>query len=627
MERPVIKALMTPKYMRLIELQNEQLAITKEMFDEGLNDYYRKDTYYPPVAARLNWLNKLRLRIKIPMDDLLFLNNPVLETEEGLHMQSMYEQMIELIEDEEEYVFEGWAEEVPDECELHLNKSLLVRDEDMLLSLNFAPELVAILREVKYMNILEKEDIPQEAVDLFARVEELTKNIWNLNRTIQWYNWLRTKTKPVEYELIFDQMVEIDKAIDLLIETLNWNSDMWETINAIHESVKDLYDRVYQAQINLRKVLTTMDKWAIIPLYDRKDGKKDQLLYLDDRSERRHRRYKVIKDSALSIALMLDDNYRLYLKAEPPCDECEEEEEIEEVASPTPVASRKGKRDKDKKKGDEKPEEKADDDKKSKKGKKKGKKGKKAPKVVEEEENAVPEELEDTLVEERRIKWVSYLGYVDGLVGDMLLKAVMYSFGVYLSEMEPGRKAPLFEVAMELQEPYIRFVPSLNEDDEGCFYAIMKSILDDIVTMSEMIPRVAVHLDLLHYRCTIENNEDVQEIVKETLSKVQDGTTKAINYSQNFEKYSYLWLDNRQAFLKQFLLYGRVLTPEEAEIVMEDSAAIKETPPSINQFKAQIDYYEELYHTVSLRIISYLHKIYKIYTCIIFFAYLRCQKR
>jgi dynein heavy chain len=68
---------------------------------------------------------------------------------------------------------------------------------------------------------------------------------------------------------------------------------------------------------------------------------------------------------------------------------------------------------------------------------------------------------------------------------------------------------------------------------------------------------------------------------------------QAVDYSKNFDQYSYLWLDDRSLFLKQFLLYGHQLTAEELEIMMaaaanEELAGLTETPPTTKLFKEQV---------------------------------------
>lgn len=69
-----------------------------------------------------------------------------------------------------------------------------------------------------------------------------------------------------------------------------------------------------------------------------------------------------------------------------------------------------------------------------------------------------------------------------------------------------------------------------------------------------------------------------------------------MEYRNSFENYAYLWVDDRQEFLRQFLLYGHVLTAEEIEAAGEEGVA--ETPPTLVQYKEQVDTYEQIFTAV-----------------------------
>ena len=58
-----------------------------------------------------------------------------------------------------------------------------------------------------------------------------------------------------------------------------------------------------------------------------------------------------------------------------------------------------------------------------------------------------------------------------------------------------------------------------------------------------------------------------------------------------------MWVDDRKEFMRQFLLYNHVLTAEEIEAHAE--SGVTESPPTLDQFRAQIDSYEMLYKEVS----------------------------
>jgi dynein heavy chain len=75
------------------------------------------------------------------------------------------------------------------------------------------------------------------------------------------------------------------------------------------------------------------------------------------------------------------------------------------------------------------------------------------------------------------------------------------SLSVFVDEMEPGHaRFPLFEVSLQLQEPYVVFIPSLNADDSKGFYHLVDSLLHDIVQMSALVQRVARHISQTNYK-------------------------------------------------------------------------------------------------------------------------------
>jgi dynein heavy chain len=53
--------------------------------------------------------------------------------------------------------------------------------------------------------------------------------------------------------------------------------------------------------------------------------------------------------------------------------------------------------------------------------------------------------------------------------------------------------APLFEAQLELHEPDLLFVPPLDPDAPGSFASVVEGLINDIVKMASLIPRIAVH--------------------------------------------------------------------------------------------------------------------------------------
>lgn len=85
-----------------------------------------------------------------------------------------------------------------------------------------------------------------------------------------------------------------------------------ETIQSLYAKIKQLVDRVVRAQQNIKELETTIETWSTLPLFERRDGKKENLLNIDDRTERIQRRYEQIEQTSKSIASLLEENYKLF---------------------------------------------------------------------------------------------------------------------------------------------------------------------------------------------------------------------------------------------------------------------------------------------------------------------------
>lgn len=89
-----------------------------------------------------------------------------------------------LINISDQEIFIEWAEKVPQVCKENLDKPLFIIDSDRLLASNFNSELEAILKETRYMTVLQRDNLPQEALDLFAKTQFLNAIRYNIDRVI-----------------------------------------------------------------------------------------------------------------------------------------------------------------------------------------------------------------------------------------------------------------------------------------------------------------------------------------------------------------------------------------------------------------------------------------------------------
>ncbi|KAJ9598678.1 hypothetical protein L9F63_010627, partial [Diploptera punctata] len=297
LERPIILKQITPKYKKVVTYMNDELDEVKEIYDEQL-EYYNKKGYMlvdknlPPVAGALMWINKLRGRMSIPFEILRELEIRTVEKADFQYQILKYHQMLDYLTELEKTVFEKWTIEVPEKCQRNLMKTILLQNEDTLeLSLNFDDELVAVLKETfnnnnnTIMIIL----TVMQARERLSIEDAQDRRLWRFGtgRQQQLYNIIRLNSLPVEFELFAEEVDAIDNLLTQVVENLNWNSeDVWTYVGQIRTLVEDLYTRVLKAQQNVDRIHELINSWTLIPLFERKDGKKENLLYLDDRVDR-----------------------------------------------------------------------------------------------------------------------------------------------------------------------------------------------------------------------------------------------------------------------------------------------------------------------------------------------------
>jgi dynein heavy chain len=88
-----------------------------------------------------------------------------------------------------------------------------------------------------------------------------------------------------------------------------------------------------------------------------------------------------------------------------------------------------------------------------------------------------------------------------------------------MDEMEAGHaSSPLFEVALQLQEPDIVFLPSLKADDLNGFYHLIDSLLTDVIRMSVLVKRVAKYLSQANYKVSNTVLSNVSESFPDDIS-------------------------------------------------------------------------------------------------------------
>lgn len=148
------------------------------------------------------------------------------ETEAAKDIIHRFECLIDALKSFEKAVFDEWTEKVPDQIQSNLKKYMILRNEQTgCLTMNFSGQLFSILKEVHNLKLMDKEGIPELAIEFSAKSETYRCYTLSLEKTIDYYNQILTQRPSCELELILDEIKEIDVLLETGISELTWNSE------------------------------------------------------------------------------------------------------------------------------------------------------------------------------------------------------------------------------------------------------------------------------------------------------------------------------------------------------------------------------------------------------------------
>lgn len=90
-----------------------------------------------------------------------------------------------------------------------------------------------------------------------------------------------------------------------------------------------------------------------------------------------------------------------------------------------------------------------------------------------------------------------------------------------------------------------------------------------------------------HFQVDLEDRTDLIEMREEVSSLVINTMKEVEEYQDSFERYAYLWMDDLQESMKNFLIFGHPPTQEELDTLTHDT--VPKTPPTLAQFQQQVD--------------------------------------
>ncbi|XP_051008480.1 dynein axonemal heavy chain 11 [Acomys russatus] len=519
LEKPAVMEIFSPHYGTLLNMFNEELDMCKQLYGDHMNRIERGHEILsknmPFTSGNIRWARMLLERLQMLWSDFASLRHLFPGHPDEAAVCQKYAQMTALLGQFESHIYNEWRRNVDETCEFNLNQPLLKFSAiDGLLSVNFDPKLVAVLREVKYLLMLKKSDIPDSALGIFQKRNTILKHIGNLELLVQGYNKLKQNLLEVEYPLIEDELRALDGQLKVAATLLTWQGDFWGYMEKVQATTAELERRVAQAQSNVRTIQQTMQAWAEWPLPPRREPRREAAaLVLEDKGDLFAKKYQLIREDGCKIHSLVEENRKL-LGADPSLD-----------------------------------------------------------------------------------SWKIYVEFIDDIVVEGFFQAILHDLDFFLMNTERQLKpAPFFQAQMILMPPEIVFKPALEREAGDGFYDLVEEMLCGSFRVSAQMERVAAHLDIANYQSDMDNMLGLAEVRQEIMNRVADVINKVLEFKSSLETYSYLWVDDRVEILRNFLLYGHAVPSEEIDVHASEDVL---QPPTLEQFKEQIDLYEALYIQMS----------------------------
>ncbi|KAG7159120.1 Dynein beta chain, ciliary-like 3 [Homarus americanus] len=266
--------------------------------------------YFPPVVGKLKCLREVNDRVAGNMQTFSQLSHPLVSSEEGVSLQRQWQEVQSGLEEYMKKVVEEWRALASADYTHALSQPILQRRHDSTIAVNFSSELVRALQELRYVWVV-GEGV-KDGAELASCRSTFRKYTTNLQLVTDWYNHIRINTNDVEFNLIKQEMDDIDETILRSEKELTWNSEgVWEYIEVLRDSVSDLENRVQKAQANVRRLDNILATWIQKPIFERRDGKRDTLLNLDDKAERLKKVYSNMERDGAKISAMVEENKAL----------------------------------------------------------------------------------------------------------------------------------------------------------------------------------------------------------------------------------------------------------------------------------------------------------------------------
>ncbi|XP_053483492.1 dynein axonemal heavy chain 11 isoform X4 [Ictalurus furcatus] len=318
MDRGIIKETFTPNITKLMHLFGVELETCKYQLnsqrEQKENCKATVSKNMPDMSGALKWAKMLRNRIQIQWENFRFVLDMTMEEADMKFLYHKYMEMSSLLDEYEKEVYSDWCSNVEQVCQLNLDQPLIRRDFiSGFLSVNFSQELLAVLRDVRHLRMLDQTSIPCAALEVYEKRDMFLTCMSSLQLLVQLYNKVRQMAVDAEISLMKAELEAIDKQLYRAETDLTWQDQgCLSYICQVKDMVYNMERKFQKSRDNVEMIKELMKGWSKQPIFCRKDSKKDTLLVLEDRAASVAKKYSSIRKDGETIHSLLQENKNLY---------------------------------------------------------------------------------------------------------------------------------------------------------------------------------------------------------------------------------------------------------------------------------------------------------------------------
>jgi dynein heavy chain len=277
LERDVIAADIEKKHVDLLRAYAEDLKEVNDIFISN-KDSPVLSKNAAPMSGAVAWVGGLVRRIEEPMAKLRAGSKVIMETEEAKEINKLYNSMIGAMEEYKDGKFSAWCEEISETSDARLKLPLLrpgpnASGELSFVQVNFDPDLVRLLKEVKYFLLIGVE-VPEHALKIYQRANTFRTQVGSLDIIVStWNNILRT-ILDVERPLLAEKLETVEGHLKKGLENLNWNSHhIDDYVHEVMGMVKEVDSILSVLKSNVADTRKILEGWmSNIMFISRKDN-------------------------------------------------------------------------------------------------------------------------------------------------------------------------------------------------------------------------------------------------------------------------------------------------------------------------------------------------------------------